>query len=395
MSKRRSRGDGGLRWSESRQRWIAEVTVGYTPAGKRIVRSASDKSKTEALRKLRENLRDHEDGHAIAPHGYTVTDAVNYWYEVFARSGRAQGTIDSYRCYIDTHIIPGLGARKLRDLTVEDVEKWLGARRTTLSTRTLRILHSILNRSVKKAQARDKVKRNVVELSEIPEGKCARTSKALTVDQADAVLKAAEGTPLEAYIVLSILIGARTEELRALTWSHVDMRGQAATEDTPLVPPSISVWRSVRDHGDTKTKRSRRTLAMPLRCVETLTAHRQRQDADREKAGDRWEANDLVFCTRVGRPLDHHNVQRDVRKVFGRAGLIPEDWTPRELRHTYVSLLSDSGVPTENIARLVGHNGTAVTELVYRHQIRPVMEDGATVMDRLFPAKPKGSQSGN
>src|SRR4051812_23005119 len=35
-------------------------------------------------------------------------------------------------------------------------------------------------------------------------------------------------------------------------------------------------------------------------------------------------------------------------------------------------------------ARLVGHSGTTVTELVYRHQLRPVIQTGATVMDRLF-----------
>lgn len=46
--------------------------------------------------------------------------------------------------------------------------------------------------------------------------------------------------------------------------------------------------------------------------------------------------------------------------------------TPRELRQSFVSLLSDAGVPVEKIARLVGHIGTATTELVYRKQIRPV-----------------------
>ena len=65
-------------------------------------------------------------------------------------------------------------------------------------------------------------------------------------------------------------------------------------------------------------------------------------------------------------------------------GIDPADWTPRELRHSFVSLLSDAGVPIEEIARLVGHSGTTVTELVYRHQLRPVIQTGATVMDRLF-----------
>jgi hypothetical protein len=50
-----------------------------------------------------------------------------------------------------------------------------------------------------------------------------------------------------------------------------------------------------------------------------------------------------------------------------------------------VSLLSDEGVPVEQIARLIGHTGrSAVTETVYRKQLRPVIDEGATVMDRVF-----------
>jgi predicted naringenin-chalcone synthase len=46
-----------------------------------------------------------------------------------------------------------------------------------------------------------------------------------------------------------------------------------------------------------------------------------------------------------------------------------------------VSLLSDKGVPIEQIARLVGHTGgSAVTETVYRKQLRPVINDGAAAI---------------
>lgn len=56
------------------------------------------------------------------------------------------------------------------------------------------------------------------------------------------------------------------------------------------------------------------------------------------------------------------------------------------MRHSFVSLLSDEGVPIEQIARLVGHaGGSAVTETVYRKQLRPIIDDGATAMDRVFP----------
>lgn len=94
-------------------------------------------------------------------------------------------------------------------------------------------------------------------------------------------------------------------------------------------------------------------------------------------------------CSTLGTPLDRHNVQRAFRAVAKQAGLVAGNWSPRELRHSFVSLLSDSGVSIEDIADLCGHAGTAVTERVYRHQLRPVLLDGAVAMDRIFGLEPR------
>jgi integrase len=201
--------------------------------------------------------------------------------------------------------------------------------------------------------------------------------------QAEAILTAAEGRRLHAYIVVSLLTGARTEELRALTWDHVDPDGDPHA--SPSVPPHVAVWRSVRTGGDTKTRKSRRTLALPKRCVDALRDLRDRQGQERTAAGPRWHDTGLVFTTRYGTALNPANVRRDVRKAIKSAtGVDAWDWTPRELRHSFVPLLSDSGIPVEEISRLVGHKSTVVTELVYRKQIRPVLQGGADVMDRIF-----------
>ncbi len=379
MTKRRSRGDGGLHWDEQRQRWIATVTIGYDGRGKRITRKASDKTKSGALAKLKEAIRDRDDGLAVGPSNYTVGHAVQNWLEYGLRH-RDQATARKCRVLADKHIISALGARKLRELSADDIDHWLADEAKTLSTDTLCQLRSILKRAVSRAEARDKVKRNVVLLCDVPTGRAGRPSKALTLDQAAAVLDAATGTSMYAYIALSILIGARTEELRALTWDHVDLAG-----DRDANPPSVMLWRSVRAGGDTKTQKSRRTLALPKRCVEALGFQQEFQAKQRQDAGGAWREHGLVFASSVGTPRDANNVLRSFRGIVARASLRAEDWTPREMRHSFVSLLSDSGVAIEDISRLVGHKGgSEVTETVYRKQLRPVLLEGAAAMDRIF-----------
>ncbi|GAA3040598.1 hypothetical protein GCM10010464_00160 [Pseudonocardia yunnanensis] len=145
----------------------------------------------------------------------------------------------------------------------------------TLSTRTLQDIKSILRRAITRARARDKIKRNVVLLCETPTGQVGRPSKALTLPQAQALVDHATGSTMGAYALLSLLTGARTEELRALTWNHVNLDGNPHA--SPPVLPHMMVWRSVRAGGDTKTRTSRRTLALPQRCIDALREHQTRQ----------------------------------------------------------------------------------------------------------------------
>lgn len=108
------------------------------------------------------------------------------------------------------------------------------------------------------------------------------------------------------------------------------------------------------------------------------------QERERRAAAELWQYNRLVFCAKSGAPLDRHNVLRDLRRIMRKAGLNEKEWTARELRHTFVSLLSDHGVGIEEISLLVGHDGTDTTERVYRHQLRPVRRSAAPAMAEIF-----------
>jgi len=77
----------------------------------------------------------------------------------------------------------------LRDLTTREVDAWLVELSKSLSTATLQRVHGCLNRSVRRAMARDLVKRNVVELADVPAGRAGRKSKSLTPEQVDEFLR--------------------------------------------------------------------------------------------------------------------------------------------------------------------------------------------------------------
>jgi len=372
QTKRRGRrGDGSVFFDQANGVYIGAMSL-TGPNGKRIKRKVSGRTKTEAQRKLRQ-LRQELDRGIRSSATYTVEQCLNDWLkDGLGHVVPKTLTLYTGQCKVLTSLI---GGKLLRDLTAGDVRKALNDMAPGNSTRTLYITKNCLTRAIRHAESNDLIGRNVASVVDVPKGgKSGRPSRSMTLDQAAAVLEAAKGTRLEAYVVISLLTGIRTEEARALRWDHVDI--DAGT---------IAVWRSVRAGGDTKTGKSRRTLALPQRAAEALREHRKRQAEDRLKAGELWQDHGLVFASQLGTPLDANNVERAFRKITTAAG-IGDSWVPKELRHTFVSIMSASGAPIESISHLVGHQRTATTELVYRHEIRPSLTQGAEIMDRIFSA---------
>ena len=367
-------------------RWRGIISKGFGPDGKRIRHKVSGPTKTAVIDALAEKHKELDRG-LHSSRAYTVEKAVDEWLKN-GLPGRAERTRTIYQDALAPLLVK-IGKKPLRDLTAAQVRTALESLKEKLSSRSLQIARKALQRAIKHAEGNDKVGRNVAGLVDTPAGRAGRRRRAFTLGQAAAVIDASRTLPevklhpglkdprrpaslMHAYIVLSITAGVRTEEARALRWDHVDLEGG-----------TVAVWRSVRAHGDTKTQKSRRSLALPRIAVEALRALSVVQADERRAAGMNWKDHDLVFTTATGAPLDARNVRRMFKAICENAG-VGEDWTPRDLRHTFVSLLSDDGMAIEKISRLVGHTSSHVTETVYRQELRPVLQDGAEVMDRLF-----------
>jgi integrase len=372
--------------------YTGAIEIGHDGKGNRQRVKRKGRTKEIVKDKLRKAVSELEVGIDTSD-SYTVENAVRDWL-ARGTKGLSGKTINDYQSLAESNLIPFIGAYRLKKLTADNVDDWLDQRRDHLTTRTLQAIHSILRRAIRHAQARDKVMRNVADLVDTPKGKKdGRPSKAMTLDQAMTVLTHAKDDPLHAYVALSLMTGVRTEEARALRWSHVVAWVPQAGEWRPVTETgftnekyAVYVWRSVREDGDTKTELSRRTLEVPDTVASALKEHHTQQAKQRLQAGQAWQGSDLVFATSVGTALDAANVRRSFRRITKAAGL-GINWTPRELRHSFVSIMSDNGVTIEQIADLVGHRTTIVTQKVYRHQLKPVISTGATAMNTIFQNK--------
>jgi integrase len=409
MATRRRRGEDGISFEHrgpcrdpSRHRhcpglWRGEITVGY-PSGKRQRRKVSGTTEAAVVDKLRKLHADLDKG--IVPKtgysNYTVRQAADDWLDA-GLQGRAAKTIKKNQNVLEP-ILTVIGARKLRDLTADEVRQALAAMASDYSSAAVTMGHLALKRAIRHAEASDLLSRNVAALVDTPKGREGRPSRSLTLEQALAVITAARTLPaielrpglkdvrrpaelMHAYITLSLLAGIRTEEARALRWQHLDLDGDLHAD--PPVPPHVAVWRSVRVHGETKTERSRRTLALPRLAVAALRGLAEAQAKERAAAGQAWQDSGLVFTSHLGAALDAGNVRKMFKRNCAAAG-IGDGWTPRELRTSFVSLMSHRGVSIEEIARLAGHASTRTTEVVYRRELRPVITTGAQIMDEIF-----------
>jgi integrase len=368
-------------------RWRGVVSLGFAPDGKRLRRKVSGKTRTTVQNRLRA-LHDDLDSGVRARPNYTLRHAADDWLRE-GLDGRSAKTIKKNENVL-APILTAIGARRLRELTAADVQQALTVMASRYSTAAVAMGHNALTRAIRHAEARDLVRRNVATLVDTPKGQPGRPSKSLTLEQASALLTAATDTRMHAYIALCRATGIRTEEARALRWEHINFGDSAAD---PRVPASAAVWRSVRANGDTKTEKSRRTLGLPQMAADALRTLKQQQAADRHAAGIQYTGQDLVFATRTGSPLDAANVRREFRAACMAAN-IGTGWTPRELRHSFVSMMSTSGVPVEEIARLGGHTSTRTTEIVYRRELRPVLITGAEIMDTIFTRETPGDRDG-
>jgi integrase len=197
--------------------------------------------------------------------------------------------------------------------------------------------HRILSRALTVAVQRGHVPRNVATLVDPPAQRPSDLATALDLDEARAVLKAASVRNSARWTV-ALVLGLRQSEALALQWKDID-----------LLANTLTVRRSIhRVRGGgliyeaPKTRRSQRTLALPLPLVAELHRHKAAQLGKRMLADSEWQDEDLIFAQPNGRPIDRKTDYDDWTRLLQRAGV--RHVRLHDGRHTAATLLLSENV---------------------------------------------------
>jgi hypothetical protein len=202
-ARRRGHGEDAIYFATAKNRWVGSVSLGYGPDGKRIRRKVFGKTKQEVRERLRALHQDMDAG-LRSSNTYTVRETVEDWLRE-GLDGTSERTRNLYEGLLGP-VLEAIGAKPLRALSAGDVRSALGQLAARYSTRSLQITRNSLERAIRHAESNDLVGRNVAALVKPPRGRTGRPSKSFTVEQAKALLAAAETTRWHAYVALSLLV---------------------------------------------------------------------------------------------------------------------------------------------------------------------------------------------
>jgi integrase len=435
----------------SRGYYVGAVSMGTKPDGTADRRWVERKTKASRNKAVRDLERRRDAGKPPKPGRVkTIAEMMNRHLDVvLPQRNRAPHTIIGYRSLCKHQIFPRWGALRIDRLLPEWIEDgYADMLDSGLAPSSIVKVHAIMSSAYEIEVRRENVARNpfrLVEPPQLPEAE----KRALTEDQARAIIAAVTGRRNAARWSIGLACGLRQGEALGLRWQYVDLDAgllkvwfqlqrlpwqhgcadpakccegrhrrpcpkrcpKVRASGRPhvcipagadrLCPPDCTghaasctartggglVFREIKE-------RRRKTVKLPPELVAVLKSHRAAQSAERLAAANVWEDFGVVFAQPNGRPLDNKADWQEWSDILRAAG-IPHSGT-HAMRHSAATIAIHEGIALPVVQEMLGHSDIRVTR-GYVDVSSPLAEDAAERMGRrLFGAtagKTAGTQS--
>jgi integrase len=311
-------------------------------------------------------------------HVMTVAEWVRHHIDHL--TGVEQTTIDKYDDYLKNDIEPHLGHIPLKELSSDDLARWVkhmethgGRKGTGHAPKTLANKYGFLSGALNAAVTRkpkpliesNPAAGRKLSRAEAPDSEDDEDIRILTHDEFDVLLDAVTDY-WKLLIEFMVTTGLRWGEAAALEPKHVNL-----ADGTIKIRQA---WKYSRTNGyylgPPKTKRSRRTVDVPTEMLDRLDL-----------------SDEFVFMNTTGGPVRYHGFKRRVwDAAVKKSGLDPRP-TPHDLRHTYASWQLIGGTPITVVSRQLGHESIQVTVDIYGDVDRASAKVASEYMSRTLAAR--------
>ena len=269
MAKRRPSGDGMVRKRDD-GRWEGRIVVGHKDDGTPIFRYVYGTTQKELTAKLRKCITAYQGVELTEQSRLTLSEWIDQWLVLMEEKVRP-GTLRGYRSYIENHIRPELGDKRITQITAKDIQRMYERKVGTLSIGTIRRLHTTLHGIMRVAKQNHLVPKNPVDEA-IPPKVAHKPKRVLTDEQLDTFMEAIREDEIwYDFFYTEIMTGLRRGEICGLRW-----------EDFDEVSGTLKVRRTVRKEtgaalstGDTKTYAGTRNIILPY-SVKALLVERKK-----------------------------------------------------------------------------------------------------------------------
>jgi len=348
--------------------------------------SSLQATRKEADKLLALRLNQIHGGEFIEPSDITFGEFKEVWLEQYDKGEVRPTTMDQYESLYRKHIIPSIGEKGISRLGVEDIQGFKSALQQKglgpqMVKHNLRLVKQMLNHAVDWGYIRDNPAAKV-RYPKIPRREKEMESSILTPAE---IRKLLDEIPAEweSLLLVAITGGLRIGEILAMRWGNLDRSsGQYYVRETWVRPkkdrPAV--------FSPPKTESSIAPVDLTPVCLDLLRVHRGRQKEEKQKLGEEYKDQDLIFASSTGSHLHDSNlIKRVFKPALTDAGLRIIRF--HDLRHTCASLLIDQGESPKYVQKQMRHASIDITFDRYGHLFPDENQEAAKRLDETLFGK--------